>query len=87
MADRMVTATGKKDGEITRLCKAGESWSPRLKADAIADIETKVHSYYVIWPPGNRRTEIRVVSAPTGRYLRTDHDNTTRNNLLDLPDC
>ena len=36
MADRQVTASGKdKDGDITKLCKSGEAWSSRLKADAI----------------------------------------------------
>ncbi len=87
MADRQVTATGKDQrDDITKLCNSGQSWSPRSKADAISDIESRIHTYYVIWP-GNVRTEIRVVSGPTGKYLRTDKDNTTRNNLHDLPNC
>jgi hypothetical protein len=57
-----------------------------VKADAIQDIESGVHGYYVPWPDGVR-TEIRVVNGPNGKYLRTDKDNTTRNNLDDLPDC
>jgi len=85
MADRQVKATG-KNAEITSLCNAGEYWSPRSKADAISDIENGFHTYFVLWT-GNRRTEIRVVQGATGKYLRTDHDATTRNNLLDLPDC
>ncbi len=40
----------------------------------------------LMWP-GGVRTEIRVVNGPTGKYLRTDRDNTSRNNLDDLPDC
>jgi hypothetical protein len=84
--DRAVYKTGKaSDGDITSLCNAGTPWSPRLKRDAIADIESGVHTYYVPWQSG--RTEIRVVNGPTGKYLRTDADNSTRNNLLDLPDC
>jgi len=44
MADRQVTASGKdKDGDITKLCKSGEAWSPRQKADAIRDIENGTH--------------------------------------------
>lgn len=87
MADRQVTATRKdSDGDILALCNAGESWSPRAKADAIRDIENGVHTYFVRWQDGPR-TEIRVVNGPTGKYLRTDRDNTTRNNLDDLPDC
>lgn len=86
MADRAVTKTGKdRDGDITKLCYPAASWSPRSKQDAIYDIESRTHTYYVPWPEG--RTEIRVVRGPSGKYLRTDRDNTTRNNLDDLPDC
>lgn len=87
MADRQVTATRKdNDGDILALCNAGQSWSPRAKADAIRDIESGTHTYFVQWSDVGR-TEIRVVNGPTGKYLRTDRDNTTSNNLDDLPDC
>lgn len=87
MARRAVNKTGKdRDGDITRLCNSGESWSPKLKSSAIFDIESGAHSYYVPWPDG-QNTEIHVVAGPNGKYLRTDKDNTTRNNLDDLPDC
>lgn len=86
MADRAVYKTGKNiDGDITALCNSGAYWSPRSKQDAIRDIEADVHSYHVPWTDG--RTEIRVVQGSSGKYLRTDRDNTTRNNLDDLPDC
>ena len=87
MADRAVYKTGKNaDGDITALCSEGELWSPRSKANAISDIENKVHTYYVPWKSG--RTEIRVVNDPKkGKHLRTDRDNTTKNNLDDLPSC
>jgi hypothetical protein len=86
MADREVTQTGKdRYGDITALCNSGSSWSPRSKADAIRDIESGDHTYHVKWP--SQRTEIRVVNGSTGKYLRTDRDNTTKNNLLDLPNC
>lgn len=85
MADRAVRQTGKsQNGDILSLKDAGQSWSPRLKADAISDIESRIHTYYVPWNSG--RTEIRVVNGEHGKYLRTDRDATTRNNLLDLPD-
>lgn len=87
MADRPVTKTGKdRDGDITALCNPNYTWSPRYKADAIRDIELGLHRYYVPWRDGNN-TLIRVVNGPTGKYLRTDRDNTTRNNLDDLPNC
>lgn len=86
MARRQVTRTGKdRSGDITSLCKPGEIWSPRFKRDAINDIESGTHNYYVSWP--EKSTEIRVVNGSTGKYLRTDRDSTTRNNLDDLPDC
>jgi hypothetical protein len=86
MADREVTRTRKdKNNVITALCNPSAGWSPRSKADAINDIEFKTHTYHVKWP--EKRTEIRVVNDRDGKYLRTDRDNTTRNNLLDLPDC
>ena len=86
MAERAVVKSGKDlDGDITALCNSGEYWSPRSKAEAIQDIETGLHSYYVPWTDGP--TQIRVVNGPNGKYLRTDRDNTSRNNLDDLPDC
>lgn len=86
MADRAVTQTKKdRDGDILALCNPLEFWSPRNKKDAISDIELNRHSYYVPWPDG--RKPIRVVNGPTGKYLRTDRDQTERNNLDDLPDC
>jgi len=86
MADRRVTGTGKDEhGDITSLCRSGESWSPRSKADAISDIETQVHTYYV--GSGDSRIDVHVVSGSSGKYLRTDPDKSSTNNLDDLPDC
>ena len=86
MADRAVRKTRKDaDGDILALCDDGSAWSPRLKADAINDIDSKTHTYHVPWTGG--RTEIHVVDGPHGKYLRTDRDNTSKNNLDDLPDC
>lgn len=87
MADRQVTRSRKdRDGDITALCNPGQYWSPRAKADAIADIENRTNTYYVVLS-GQRRVEIRVVKGPGGKYLRTDPDTTSTNNLDDLPDC
>jgi hypothetical protein len=86
MTDRVVVKSGKdRDGDITKLCNAGQVWSPRLKAEAIRDIESGTHRYYVPWNSG--KTWIRVANGPSGKYLRTDSDGTTKNNLDDLPDC
>jgi hypothetical protein len=86
MADRAVYKTGKDSyGDIVSLCNDSAFWSPRSKSAAISDIESGLHTYHVPWQSG--RTEIRVVQGPNGKYLRTDADNTTRNNLDDLPNC
>ena len=85
MSDRRVTNTGKDSGgDITRLCNPSQGWA-RSKEDAIRDIENSIHTYYVF--DGTTRTEIRVVRGRTGKYLRTDPDRTSKNNLDELPDC
>ena len=87
MARRAVTRTGKdRDGDITSLCNPQESWLRRSKQDSISDIESGTHTYYVPWKY-SPHTEIRVVKGLRGKYLRTDRDATTKNNLDDLPDC
>ena len=86
MSKRYVSRTGKDQyGDITKLCQPGAYWSPRTKQSAITDIESGLYQYCVKWT--DKETAIRVVNGPTGKYLRTDRDSTTRNNLDDLPDC
>lgn len=88
MIDRKVTKSRKdKDGDITALCNPDATWwSPRLKKDAISDIESGSYRYFV--KVGNNEVDIHVVDDPNkGKYLRTGKDATTRNNLDDLPDC
>lgn len=87
MADRQVTRSRKdRDGDILALCNSGQIWSPRQKREAIADIENRRHRYFVNLT-GFGRVEIRVVQGSNGKYLRTDPDRTSRNNLDDLPGC
>lgn len=87
MARRKVTKSGKdSEGDITALCNPSEDWSPRYKSGAIYDIENNKHSYYVV--SGSQEVDIHVVDHPKhGKYLRTGRDNTSKNNLDDLPDC
>jgi len=86
MIERRVTRSRKdNDGDIIAICNPGESWAPRLKADAIKDIENHSHRYFVL--VGFHKVSIHVVSDPVnGKYLRTDPDSTDSNNLDDLPD-
>lgn len=84
MAARQVTHVRKDAaGRITAIGKPGEIWSPRLESDAIHDIESGTNTYHVSWL--EKRTDVKVVNGPYRKYLRTDRDNTTRNNLDDLP--
>ena len=84
---RYVTATRKDvNGDITALCNSNAPWSPRSKSSAIYDIENGVHEYCVLWS-SSLETQIRVVAGRFGKYLRTDRDQTTHNNLDDLPGC
>jgi Protein of unknown function (DUF3892) len=83
VADRRVTATGKdRDGVITKLCGP---WGKVSKAQAIDHIENGDHTYYV--QNGTRRTEILVITGVINRYLRTDADRSSADNLDNLPDC
>ena len=87
MADRAIRqARHDADGDITAIGNIGSDWSPVLKADAIYHIEREIHRYYVPWL-NDPHTWIRVVDGPNGKYLRTDRDSSSGNNLDDLPEC
>ena len=84
MADRQVKRTGKdSDGDITRLCG---NWGSATKSQAIRDIEGRSHTYYV-QDSLFRRADVHVVNGPTGKYLRTDPNSSSTDNLDNLPDC
>lgn len=87
MVSRRVTQTAKdKDGDILALCNPASDWKRVTKATAIKEIDNRTHSYYVQWT-ATERTGIHVAGPAGNRYLRTDRDDTTRNNLRDLPPC
>lgn len=87
MARRRVTQTGKdSDGDITKLCNPSAGWSPRKKADAISDIENRYHEYFV--NEAGHETDVHVYTDSKGvKHLRTTADETSKNNLDNLPDC
>ena len=64
-------------GDIIALCNPDEPWAPRQKQDAIKDIETGEHSYYVQW--GSLRINITVEVGFNGKYLKADNENTIKN--------
>ncbi len=86
-ADREVTQSMKsRKGNITALCNSDAIWSPKLKSMAILEIEESIHRYFV--KIDDVELDIHVVTDRLkGKYLRTDPDKTSRNNLDDLPDC
>jgi len=87
MAQRKITGTKKdNDGDILALCNSGEYWSPVSKEQAIREIDGGVNTYYTYIDGKN--AEIIVVKNPNGgKFLRTNKDSSTKNNLAELPDC
>lgn len=53
---------------------------------AIRNIEDSKYSFYVI-SNGKRTNVIVAISAYGHKYLKTQADSTTSNNLLSLPEC
>lgn len=81
----MTSSSKDSSGNILALCNNGEWWSPRIASEVINDLEMKLYDYYVIVE--NQQVYIKVIKGNGGKYLRTDPDRTTKNNLDDLPDC
>jgi len=87
MGDRIVTHTRKDaDGNIIAICNPRAQWYERSKEQAIEDIENEAYRYYAEWFD-IEPTLIHVVRGEGDPYLRTDRDDTPRNNLDKLPDC
>jgi hypothetical protein len=79
--DRRVRAIKKdRNGAIIALCNAGESWSPRRKADVVKDIVENKRSYYV--QEVSPRAYIRVAN---GNSLVTTSNAASSNQLERLP--
>ena len=83
MADRRVKKTGKdNDGDITSLCG---DWGDATKAQAINHIDAKIHSYYV--EEAGYRSDVHTYTKDGKKHLKTYADETSKNNLDNLPDC
>lgn len=85
---KKVTNTGKdKDRDILSLCNPVAGWRV-AKSQAVREIESAGNSnspYYVNYL--GQVVKVHVYKNQYGKYLRTDPDKTTRNNLAELPDC
>jgi len=67
------------------LNRDGSAWKLSL-ADAIRGIENKEYQFYVLsW--GQIVNVIISISRAGNKYLRTESDSSTNNNLLSLPEC
>jgi hypothetical protein len=62
----------------------GTGWQKSEDA-VIAEIENGTGSYYV--NVGGKEVDVVVREREGRKYLRTDPDETTENNLLSLPEC
>jgi hypothetical protein len=84
LAERKVTETIRDSRRrILALCNPDEPWSPRRAQDALRDIHFSLHRYLAVGE--GRQAEVRSVEGPYGPYLRSDWDDTTTNNLDELP--
>jgi hypothetical protein len=67
--------------------EGGTRWK-RSQTDAIADVERDARSYYVARPQHNDTVWVIVrVSRFGNKYLTTEADGESQNNLLSLPEC
>jgi Protein of unknown function (DUF3892) len=62
----------------------GTRWRQTL-AEAIADIETGRRSFYV--EAGGRRVRVIIAVHERRKYLKTEADGYSPDNLLSLPEC
>lgn len=71
-ADEGITHAGNSDGK----------WAT---AQVIAWIESRTHTFYTY--VAGKRSDVRVVIGPNGKYLRTYADDKWNDSLLALPEC
>lgn len=80
MAIREVKMSRKNDeGEIVVLFNPAADWSPRLRNDAVNDIENDIHTYYVL--SNGKRTDLKVVSDNNGKHLFINSTNELFNRI------
>lgn len=87
MADRQVTHAHRDDeGDILGVCwTAADGLKYSSRSDLISDIESKTNTYFVaveapaVW--------VLVRSRNGTKYITTEADSTSKNNLDNLPEC
>lgn len=59
----------------------------KTRAEVVNDIESRTHTFYVERVPGHRVKLIVAKSAKGTKYVKTENDGDTPDNLLSLPTC
>ena len=77
-----VTTKHKSDTGITHIGSGSSRWTTE---DAIRQLKARTTQFYT--EVGGTRVRVVVSGSPPNEYLRTDPDKTTKNNLLELPNC
>ena len=86
MADRLVTENKKIfNGNVIALVNPNESWSPRFKHDAIRDIESNLHNYFM--QVNGKHIKIKVMVKNGNKQLVYDKEETLSNNLSGGSNC
>jgi Protein of unknown function (DUF3892) len=69
----------------TRITHIGGSWGKVTQAEGIANVEADPEAYYVAGGPDSVWVTLGVHNGH--KYLTTEADGATQNNLLALPEC
>jgi hypothetical protein len=70
-----------------RIQNIGGTWGKHTQADAVYNIDNHIHTYYTTGG-GETAEVITATHSPSGtKYLKTNKDTTTKDNLLSLPEC
>ena len=88
MATYHVTCINKSDrtSRHERIRNIGGLGWQHTQQNAIVWIEAGINDYYTTAP--GYRAKVIVAKTPEGhKYLKTDADTTTKDNLLSLPEC
>ena len=64
----------------------GEGLRGVTEQQAVYDIDNQIHNYYV-QQPGMSRVEVETYWAHGAKHVRTTADQTSSNNLANLPNC
>ena len=83
-----ITTSGPKD-DCTCITHIGK-WDDigRITTqEVVRRIEERIDSFWVRDPADGSRADVRVAQRNGRKYLRTEANDTPRDNLLKLPDC